>query len=252
MTDAQRQTPVAVVTGASYGIGAATAHALARAGYDIAITDIKTDTLRDTSEKIEDAGRKVMTLPLDLRSQDSIEALTQKVIGQFENIDLLVNNAGVPQRKAALDVTRDDWAAVMDVNLTGSFFMCQSVGRHFIASHRKGCIVSVASTHGMVGLSSSSAYGISKAGVIHMTRMLAIEWAEYGIRVNAIAPASTPTPSRAALYDPAHRDLFLNRIPLNRLGDADEMAAAIVYLASPNAAFITGQTLALDGGLTSY
>ena len=131
--------------------------------------------------------------------------------------------------------------------------MCQQMGRHLVQGGRPGCIVSIVSTHGLVGMAGRSVYGIAKAGMIHMTRMLAIEWAEHGIRVNAIAPGRVDTPSRAgSLAEPGYREAALGRIPLKRFGTAEEVAAAACYLASPQAAYITGQTLVLDGGLTAY
>jgi NAD(P)-dependent dehydrogenase (short-subunit alcohol dehydrogenase family) len=242
---------VALVTGASYGIGAATALALARDGCDVAIADLKADMLADTHAKIEALGRRAARVVLDLRDQSSIEIAVGHTWDALGRLDVLVNNAGVPMRKAALDVTRADWDLVMAVNLTGTFFLSQAVGRRWIASAHKGTIISVASTHGILGVPLSSTYGISKAAIAHMTRMLAIEWAPNGIRVNAIAPASTETPTRKGLSDPNQREALLSKFPLHRFGSPEDMAEAIAYLASSKAAFITGQTLVLDGGLTS-
>ena len=242
---------VALVTGGSYGIGAAAAITLARDGCDVAVADLRRETLVDTVKSIEALGRRAVAVELDLREQASIEAAVGAAVMELGTIDVLVNNAGVPQRKAALDVTRQDWSLVMEVNLAGTFFMSQAAGRYWIESRKAGAIVSVASTHGIVGLAMSTTYGVSKAGVSHMTRMRAIEWAQHGIRVNAIAPASTETPTRTGLSDPSKRDLFLSRIPLNRFGSVQDMAEAIAYLAGEKAGFVTGQTLVVDGGLTS-
>jgi NAD(P)-dependent dehydrogenase (short-subunit alcohol dehydrogenase family) len=246
----QKQGSTAFVTGAAYGIGAATALALARDGCDLVLADLSEAMLADTATKVRELGRRVLPVRLDLRSQESIEAAVATALASCERLDVLVNNAGVPLRKAALDVTRAEWAQVMDVNLGGSFFMSQAIGRHWIGNGQPGVIVSVASTHGLLGVSGSSTYGISKAGIAHMTRMLAIEWAPHKIRVNAIAPASTETPTRTGLTDPARREELLSRFPLHRFGSPEDMAEAITYLASPRAEFITGQVLVLDGGLT--
>jgi NAD(P)-dependent dehydrogenase (short-subunit alcohol dehydrogenase family) len=243
----------AFVTGASQGIGAAIAVSLARDGYDVAVSSTRVEKLSGVVEQIEAAGARAVPVTLDVRSQSSIERAMGGVVGALGHIDVLVNNAGVLVRKLALEVTPAEWDAVIGTNLTGTFFMSQQMGRHLIGSGRPGCIISIASTHGVVALAERSTYGISKAAIIHMTKMLAIEWAKHGIRVNAIAPGRVDTPSRAgSLADPGYREAALNRIPLHRFGTAEEIAAAACYLASPKAAYITGQTLLLDGGLTVY
>jgi NAD(P)-dependent dehydrogenase (short-subunit alcohol dehydrogenase family) len=244
----------AFVTGASYGVGAATALALAHDGYDVAISATRAENLGETMAKLETAGARIVPIVLDLRSQSSIERALADVLSAFGHLDLLVNNAGANLRKLAVDVTWAEWDAVMATNLTGAFFLTQQVGRHLIADGRPGAIVNLASTHGLVGAAERSVYGISKGALIQMTRMLAIEWAVHGIRVNAIAPGrlDTASPSRAArTTDPSYIEAMLARIPLRRLATVEEVAAAVCYLASPQAASITGQTLMLDGGLTA-
>jgi NAD(P)-dependent dehydrogenase (short-subunit alcohol dehydrogenase family) len=244
---------MALVTGASYGIGAAAALALAQDGCDVAVTDLARASLADTVAAIEAAGRRGVAVELDLRSQASVEQAMAAAIAALGQVDILVNNAGVPLRKTALETSRAEWEEVIGVNLTGTFFMSQQMGRHLVATRRPGSIISLASTHGLVGFAGVVAYGVAKAAVAHLTRVLAIEWAEHGIRVNAVAPGTTETPSRApALADPERRATMLNRIPLRRFGTAEEVGEAVRYLASPAAAYITGQTLVLDGGLTAY
>ena len=246
---------VAFVTGASYGIGAATALALARDGFDVAVSATRIENLADTMTKLEVARAPALAVALDLRSQASIEHAIEVVIGGFGRIDVLVNNAGTVLSKPALEITNAEWDSLMSTNLTGTFFMSQQMGRHLIGSGRPGCIISITSTHGVVGTAERSAYGISKAALIHMSRMLAIEWAEHGIRVNTIAPGrlDTPSPLRAAsAADPKYVEAKLDRIPLHRFCTAEEVAAAVSYLASPHAEYITGHTLMLDGGLTAY
>lgn len=243
----------ALVTGASQGIGAAIALALARDGFDVAVSSTRPEKLAATISGIEGAGARALAVALDVRAPESIEKAMARVLADFGRLDVLVNNAGVPMKKPALEVTPADWQAVLDVNLKGAFFMSQQMGRHLVATGRQGCIVSIASTHGLVALAQRSAYGIAKAAVIHMTRMLAIEWSEHGIRVNAVAPGRVDTPSRAgSLAEPGYRDAALGRIPLHRFGSAEEVAGAVSYLVSPKASYITGQTLVLDGGLTSW
>ena len=245
--------PAAFVTGASQGIGAATALALARDGFDVAVSSTRPEKLAPVVEGIRSAGARAITIGLDVREQASIERALAEAVSACGRLDVLVNNAGVPLTRPALEVTPEEWQTVLDVNLRGTFFMSQQMGRHLVKTGRPGVIVSIASTHGLVALAGRSAYGIAKAAVMHMTRMLAIEWADHGIRVNAVAPGRVDTPSRAgSLAKPGYRDAALGRIPLKRFGTADEVAGAVSYLASPAAAYITGQTIVLDGGLTAY
>jgi NAD(P)-dependent dehydrogenase (short-subunit alcohol dehydrogenase family) len=243
----------AFVTGASYGVGATTALALAHDGYDVAISATRVENLEATAAKLEAVGARIVPVALDLRSHSSIEHALADVLSALGHLDLLVNNAGANLRKLAVDVTWAEWDAVMATNLTGAFFLTQQVGRHLIVDRRPGAIVNLASTHGLIGAAERSVYGISKGALIQMTRMLAIEWAVHSIRVNAIAPGrlDTPSPSRAArTTDPSYMEAMLARVPLKRLATVEEVAAAVCYLASPQAASITGQTLILDGGLT--
>ena len=244
----------ALVTGASQGIGAAIALALARDGFDVAVSATRAENLAGTVAALAATGMRVVPVALDLRSLSSVEQAMSAVIGAFPHLDVLLNNAGVTLRKTALEVTPAEWETVIDTNLKGTFFLSQQMGRHLIGSGRAGSIINIASTHGVVGLAQRSTYGISKAAIVQMTRMLAIEWAEHGIRVNAIAPGTVETPSRAAFFaaDPKAREAMLKRIPLRRFGTTEEVAAAACYLAGPEATYITGQTLLLDGGLTAY
>ncbi len=244
--------PTALVTGTSTGIGKVIALALARAGYDLAVTEIDADRLGDLLAHPDLQGRRAVPIGLDLASQASIEAAFASTVAALGRVDVLVNNAGRALIRPVVDVTRADWDALIAVNLTGTFFLTQQFGRHAIAHRRGGAVVTIASTHGMTGIAGRAVYGIAKAGLIQMTRMLAIEWAPHGIRANAIAPATVLTPSRAdMLSDPAARARMLGRIPSGRFVTPEEVAAAVVYLAGPDAGSITGQVLAVDGGLTA-
>jgi len=246
------QSRTAIVTGTSAGLGRAIAVALAREGYDLALTELSTDALKDTLADPAVANRKAVPIALDLRSQDSIKAAFETATKHLGGIDVLVNNAGRALLKPVVDVTDAEWDDVIDTNLKGAFFLSQLFGRACIASGRPGAIVSMASTHGMTGIAGRSVYGISKAGLIQMTRMLAIEWAPHNIRVNAIAPTTVMTESRQQLLsDPKARANALSRIPSGRFATPEEVAAAVVYLASPAAGSVTGHTLAVDGGLTA-
>ena len=244
----------ALVTGASYGVGAATALALARAGHDVAITATRADNLRETVAKLAETGARVVPLVLDLRAQKSVTRAFGETLAALGRLDVLVNNAAVNLRRLAIDVTPDEWDAVLDTNARGTFFLSQHAGRYWVGTNHPGCIVNIASAHGLVGAAERSTYGISKAAIVHMTKMLAVEWADHGIRVNAVAPGrmQTDSPSRAEKgTDPAYIGAMLKRIPLHRLATAEEVAAAVCYLASPQAAAVTGQTIVLDGGLTA-
>ncbi len=252
MTPIRKRT--AFITGASQGLGAALALRLAQDGYDVAVSGTSLKNLSNTGSALEETGARVVAVPLDVRSQESTEQAMAQVVKAFGELDVLVNNAGVTTRSFAVDTTREEWQAVMDINLTGTFFMSQQMGRHLIAQKRAGCIINLSSTHGLIGFAQRSTYGISKAGISHMTRMLAIEWAEHRIRVNAVAPGTVATPSRVAYFtaDAKGFSEMIARVPLARLCEMDEVAAMVSYLASPAAAYVTGQTMVLDGGLTSY
>jgi NAD(P)-dependent dehydrogenase (short-subunit alcohol dehydrogenase family) len=246
------QPRTALVTGAGTGLGQAIAIALAQAGYDLALTDLNIGLLAETLAHPAIVKRKVIPDPLDLRFQEQIAAAFETARGGLGTVDVLVNNAGRALLKPVADVTEAEWDDVMTINLKGAFFLSQLFGRACIAAKRPGAIVSMASTHGMTGIAGRSVYGISKAGLIQMTRMLAIEWAPHNIRVNAIAPTTVMTESRQQLLsDPDRRAAALARIPSGRFATPEEIAAAVVYLASPGATSVTGHTLPVDGGLTA-
>ncbi len=243
----------ALVTGTSTGLGRAIALALAREGYDLALTELDTASLAEMLKLPEFKTRKVVPIALDLRSQESISTAFERALTGLGEIDLLVNNAARALVKPTVDVTPAEWDDIIDTNLKGSFFLTQCFGRYCIARNRGGAIVSMVSTHGVTGIAQRAVYGISKAGLIQMTKMLAIEWADKNIRVNAVAPTTVLTPSREKmLNDPERRKEMLARIPTRRFVTPEEVAAAVIYLASPAAASVTGHTLMVDGGLTAY
>ena len=248
----QKRRPVALVTGASAGLGRAIALRLAEEDFDLAVTDLDVAMLEALLGASALADREVIALALDLRHPDSVATAMEEVIRRFGRIDVLVNNAGRALQRPAVAVTWEEWDDVVAINLRGAFFLSQAAARHWIDSRRPGAIVNIASTHGITGLAGRSVYGISKGGLIQMTRMLAIEWAPSAIRVNAVAPATVLTPSRTEmLKDPDVRQRMLARIPLGRFPAAEEVAAAVAYLAGEGAASVTGHVLVLDGGLTA-
>ena len=245
--------PTAFVTGASQGIGAAIAVGLAQRGYDVAASSTDPGKLSGVIDEVTNTGARAVPVALDVRSRPAIATAMAEAIKALGGLDVLVNNAGVPLKKPAVDITPDEWDQILDTNLTGAFFMSQEMARHLIATGRPGSIINIASTHGLVGLPERAAYSIAKGAMVHMARVLAVEWAANGIRVNAVVPGRVDTPSRAdSLAEPGYLDMALNRVPLRRFATTDEVAAAVCYLASPEAAYVTGQALVLDGGLTAH
>ncbi len=241
--------PVALVTGATSGIGAACAAGLAADGFKIVATSHKS-SLDETVRRVEAAGSEALPLSLDVRNQENIEQCFSDAIARFGHVDLLVNNAGVPTpRKPIVETTRADWDEIVDINITGAFFVAQQFARRLIEQKRPGQVIGLSSTFAYIGLPNVAVYGISKTAIGGMTRMMAIEWADVGIRANAVAPGATATESRAeAFSNPVFRERMLSSIPLGRFGQPDDVAAAVRYLASPGAAYINGHTLVVDGG----
>ena len=247
------QDQVALVTGAGSGIGRVTARALAEAGADVIVTELpdRLDRARETVAEVGALGRHALALPLDVRDAASVGALVPAASDRFGRVDVLVNNAGVQIPRSALDVSERDWDAVVDVNLRGAFFVAQAVGRAMTEAG-SGAIVNIASQMGLVGYYKRAAYCSAKAGLVNLTRVLALEWAPRGVRVNAVAPTFVRTPLTASTFaDPELAEDIPRRIPLGRLAQPEEVAAAVVFLASPAAAMITGHTLPVDGGWTA-
>ena len=244
---------VALVTGAGSGIGRVTAQALAEAGADVIVTELpeRLDRARETVAELQALGCRALALPLDVRDAASVAALVPAATAGFGRVDVLVNNAGVQIPRSALEVSESDWDAVVDVNLRGAFFVAQAVGRAMTEAG-SGAIVNIASQMGLVGYYKRAAYCSAKAGLVNLTRVLALEWAPRGVRVNAVAPTFVRTPLTASTFaDPELAEDIPRRIPLGRLAQPEDVAAAVVFLASPAAAMITGHTLPVDGGWTA-
>jgi NAD(P)-dependent dehydrogenase (short-subunit alcohol dehydrogenase family) len=241
----------ALVTGASTGIGREIALTLARDGYDVALTSRDTGRLADVIADPDFTGVTAVPIELELTSLHGIERAIDTAAEALGGLDVLVNNAGAALIKPALEVTWEDWDTVIDANLKGTYFLTCRFAQQCLDSGRGGAVVNIASTHGFLGFSGRTVYGISKGGIIQMTRMLAIEWAERNIRVNTVAPATVMTESRKkSLGDPEVRQLMLERIPSRRFPEPSDIGAAVRYLAGPEAASITGQTTVVDGGLS--
>src|SRR6266498_3037929 len=234
------QGQVALVTGAARGIGNACALALAHAGADIALGLRDVNTGSELASEIESMGRRVMRLQMDVTHLDEIQPAIDATVSHLGRLDILVNNAGLGPSNLEENVTEADFDYTVAVNLKGTFFVSQEVGRTMI-ENRGGKIINLSSQAGFVGLPTESVYCMTKAAIAHLTKCLAVEWGKYGINVNAVAPTFIRTPGTVKwLKDDAFRTDLLSRIPLGRVGDPIDVAGAVVFLASPAAALITG------------
>jgi NAD(P)-dependent dehydrogenase (short-subunit alcohol dehydrogenase family) len=242
---------VALVTGCSRGLGQIFARALADAGADLIVTSRSVDSLGAFKAEIESIGRKCLALPCDVRDQSSIEQMVASALEGMEAIDILVNNAGCNVRKPAIEVTWDDWNLILDTNLRGTFFVSQAVARSMIP-RRSGRIVNIGSVTSVNGYAGLGPYGASRGGVKQLTMSLADDWGRYGITVNCLAPGWFKTSQNAVMYeDPEWVAYLADRIPMKRPGQPDDLRGAIVFLASDASAYVTGQTLLVDGGIST-
>jgi NAD(P)-dependent dehydrogenase (short-subunit alcohol dehydrogenase family) len=242
---------VAIVTGVSRGLGQTFARALARAGADLVITSRDIDSLKPFQKEVETLGRFALPLMLDVRDPESIQAMMPAALAQYRQIDILVNNAGCNIRKPAVDVTWDDWNTILDTNLRGTFFVSQAAARHMI-SRKFGRIINIGSVTCVAGYAGLGPYGASRGGVKQLTMSLADDWGIHGITVNCLAPGWFKTAQNAVMYeDPDWVQYLCERIPLKRPGQPIDLEGAIVFLASDASAYITGQTLLVDGGIST-
>jgi len=241
---------VALVTASAKGIGKACALALAQAGADIILGLKHKSTGQVLVKEIQKMGQEVLPVQMDVTKIDEILAAVQAGLDYFQRIDILVNNAGIGAPNPAENVTEQDFDDTLAVNLKGTFFTAQAVGKAMIRQ-RYGRIINISSQAGFVALPTESVYCMTKAAIAHLTKCLALEWARYNITVNAVAPTFITTPgTKKWLDDAAFRDSVRERIPLGRIGKPREVAEPVVFLASPAASLITGATLMIDGGWT--
>lgn len=239
---------VAVITGGNRGLGRGIALALAEAGADIVIIGRDVKRNQQVVSEVEEKGCKAISLATDLRDISAISKMVTEVVNQFGKLDIFVNNAGVSHTQSALKVSEEDWDKVMDLNVKSLFFCCQAAGR-VMKDQGFGKIINLASVAGAVGDLGISPYTASKAAVINLTRSLALEWARYGIQVNAIGPAYIETDLNSTeLGNPKVREKIVEKTPMKRLGVPEELAGAAILLASNASDYMTGQTIFVDGG----
>lgn len=245
---------VALVTGGSRGIGEATALGFARAGADVVVTSRKLPELERVAGAVKDLGRKSLALATHVGRMDQIKSLVEQVVAEFGRIDILVNNAGTSIASPAIDVEEGAWEAVMNLNLKGLFFLSQTVAR-VMRDKDGGSIINISSTNAFRPDASTCIYAIAKAGVVMATKTMAQQWAEYNIRVNAIAPGPIETRLLNAIWALLPEDeakkvktAAAERVPLKRIGDPREIADTVIFLASNASSYVTGQTIIVDGG----
>jgi 3-oxoacyl-[acyl-carrier protein] reductase len=238
---------VALVTGAAQGIGKAVALLLARNGADIAVSDINLEKAEETAKEVQTLGRKALATKVDVATLSDVEKMVEAILAQFGKVDILVNNAGIARDKLILRMSEEDWDAVLNINLKGTFNCTKAVVRH-MSKQRSGKIVNIASVVGEMGNAGQGNYAASKAGVIGFTKTIAREFAQRGINVNAIAPGYIETPMTDALPDKAKEELK-RLIPVDRLGKPEDVAEAVLFLVSESANYITGQVLNVNGGI---
>jgi 3-oxoacyl-[acyl-carrier protein] reductase len=238
---------VALVTGAAQGIGKAVALLLARNGADIVVSDINLEKAEETAKEVQALGRKALATKVDVATLGDVEKMVESILAQFGKVDILVNNAGIARDKLILRMSEEDWDAVLDINLKGTFNCTKAVVRH-MSKQKSGKIVNIASVVGEMGNAGQGNYAASKAGVIGFTKTIAREFAQRGINVNAIAPGYIETPMTDALPDKVKEELK-RLIPMDRLGKPEDVAEAVLFLVSESANYITGQVLNVNGGI---
>jgi gluconate 5-dehydrogenase len=242
---------VAIVTGTSRGLGQYFARALARSGADLVLTSRTLDTLKPFEEEVKALGRRFVSLELDVRDQDSIERMAAAAEAEFGKIDILVNNAGMNIRKPALEVTWDNWNAILDTNLRGSFFVAQAVAKRMVP-RGYGRIINIGSVTSVNGYAGLGPYGASRGGIRQLTMSLADDWGPFGITVNCLAPGWFQTNQNKVMYENKEWVAYLSdRIPLKRPGQPDDLDSAVVFLAAESSRYVTGQTLLIDGGIST-
>lgn len=255
MTDQTNQpTKVAVVTGAGQGIGKASASHLAADGYTIVVADIRNEAAQQTVDELEHRGAQAVPVRVDVSDPAACTAMIAEAVVHFGRVDVLVNCAGISKPAPSLDVPPEDWQRMIAIQLNGTFYCCQAAGRQMVKQGWGGCIVNITSVTAQAAFPERASYCSAKAGVDMLTKVLAIEWAKYKIRVNAVGPSHTETEMTRTniargLYD---LETVTHRIPMGRLASMDDIANGVSFLCSEKASFVTGQALYVDGGYLAY
>lgn len=241
-----------IVTGAGRGIGKSMALGLAKAGSNVVLCSRTESELNEVAEEVKGYGRKALVIPCDVTKPEDIQHVIDQTVEEFGQIDVLINNAGMTKKVAAEDYSLEDWSKIINVNLTGVFLFAQAVGKQMI-KQKAGKIINISSIASQTALTGSVAYCASKGGVNMITKVLAVEWAKYGIQVNGIAPAFIETPLVQGVMEARKgiKEQIEGRTPLARLGKPEEIVGASVFLASDASSYLTGETIFIDGGWTA-
>jgi len=242
------QGKVAIVTGARKGIGEAVAVALAREGADLVLVSRSINSDNEVVREIEKMGRRVLVKQVDVGNQAQVEEMVEDTLRNFGHVDVLFNNAGIYKPAMLWKMTAEQWEEVIRINLTGTFFCLQAVARPMM-EQRSGSIINVTSSAGLLGTIGQINYTAAKGGVHALTKSAAKELAKYGVRVNTIAPMADTDMTARIAHDPKFKEKYLERIPMGRFGQPEEIGPAVVFLASDESSYITGQTLCVDGGM---
>jgi len=241
---------VALVTGGARGIGKAIALRFAHEGADVGVLDIERETAEETAQEIRELGRRAVVSTTDISNPDAVSAALTQIVGELGRLDILVNNAGIEKRAPFLEITPEDWQRQVDVNLSGTFYCTQAAARE-MSKRNYGRIVNVSSVAGLIGPIDLAAYGAAKAGIVGLTRAAALDLADYGITVNAIAPGPIETELMLGAWTAEALKERPQHGAIPRFGTVEEIAHTALFLASPESGFITGVTISVDGGAVS-
>jgi NAD(P)-dependent dehydrogenase (short-subunit alcohol dehydrogenase family) len=242
---------VCIVTGASRGLGRAMAIALAEAGADVVVTARSEAAIEETAGDIRALGRRALAVSCDVHNMQSVANVVDRTLAEFGQIDVLINNAGGGDLRPLVETDEEQWLRIIDLNINSTFRFCKAVGPHMIA-RRRGKVINMSSVYGLIGDKNVSPYCAAKGAIINFTRALALEWAEYNITVNVLAPGYIYTERTSRVFDnPDLSPRFMSQVPMGRIGKRDELGPLVVYLASDASDYMTGSVIVIDGGQTA-